>query len=55
MALKTSKAALVKAVSEMKEADYTKDADLQAIYERLQSGRRQFGEIFEKNQRREPK
>lgn len=49
MALKTSKAALVKAVSEMKEADYTKDADLQAIYERLQSGRRQFGEIFEKN------
>lgn len=49
MALKTSKAALVKAISEMKEADYTKDPDLQDIYKRLQSGRRQFGEIFEKN------
>lgn len=49
MALKTSKAALVKAISEMKEADYAKDPDLQDIYERLQSGRRQFGEIFEKN------
>ncbi len=49
MALKTSKAALVKAISEMKEADYTKDPDLLDIYERLQSGRKQFGEIYEKN------
>ena len=39
MALKTSKAALVKAISEMKEADYTKDPDLLDIYERLQSGK----------------
>lgn len=49
MALKTNKAALVKAISEMKEADYTKDPDLQDIYDRLQSGRKQFGKIFEKN------
>ena len=33
----------------MKEADYTRDPDLQDIYERLKSGRQQFGEIFEKN------
>lgn len=49
MALKTSKSALIKAISEMKEADYTRDPDLQDIYERLKSGRKQFGEIFEKN------
>ena len=49
MALKTSKSALIKAISEMKEADYTRDPDLQDIYERLKSGRQQFGEIFEKN------
>ncbi len=49
MAIKTGKSALVKAISEMKEADYTRDPDLQDIYERLKSGRQQFGEIFEKN------
>lgn len=49
MAIKTGKAALVKAISELKEADYTKDPDLQDIYQRLQRGRKQFGKIFEKN------
>lgn len=49
MAIKTGKSALVKAVSELKEADYTKDADLNDIYQRLQDGRKQFGEIFDKN------
>lgn len=49
MALKTSKSALVKAVSELKEADYAKEPDLRNIYQRLQNGRKQFGEIFDKN------
>lgn len=49
MAIKTSKAALVKAISELKETDYTKDPDLYDMYQRLQSGRKQFGEIFAKN------
>lgn len=49
MAIKTGKAALIKAVSELRETDYTKDPDLQDIYQRLQNGRKQFGEIFDKN------
>ena len=49
MAFKSGKAALVKAISELRETDYTKDPDLQDIYHRLQNGRKQFGEIFEKN------
>lgn len=49
MAIKNGKTVLIKALSEMKEADYTKDSDLNNIYKRLQNGRKQFGEIFEKN------
>ena len=49
MAIKTGKTALVRAVSELKKADYSKDPDLQNIYERLQSGRKQFSEVFDKN------
>ena len=49
MAKKTGKAARIQAVAELKEADYTKDPDLHNIYQRLQKGRKQFGEIFEKN------
>lgn len=49
MAIKTGKTALIKAVSELKEADYTKNPDLYNIYQRLQNGRKQFGEIFDKN------
>lgn len=49
MAVKKGKTVLIKALSEMKEADYTKDSELNNIYKRLQIGRKQFGEIFEKN------
>lgn len=49
MAIKKSKTALVKAVSELKETDYSKEPDLNQIYRRLQNGRKQFGEIFDKN------
>ncbi|MCI8306527.1 MAG: hypothetical protein HFH14_00620 [Lachnospiraceae bacterium] len=49
MAVKKGKTVLIKALSEMKEADYAKDSELNNIYKRLQIGRKQFGEIFEKN------
>lgn len=40
---------LVKAISEMKEADYSKNPELKNIYQRLAQGRKQFAELFEKN------
>lgn len=49
MAIKGNKAALVKAVSELKEADYSKDPELNSMYLRLSNGRKQFAEIFDKN------
>ena len=49
MAIKSSKSALVKAVSELKEADYAKEPELRDIYQRLKNGRKQFGELFDKN------
>lgn len=49
MAIKGKKAVLVKAVSELKEADYSKEPELNNIYQRLFKGRKQFAEIFEKN------
>ena len=35
MAIKKNKAALIKAVSELKQADYSKEPDLNDIYQRL--------------------
>ena len=49
MAIKKNKAALIKAVSELKQADYSKEPDLNDIYQRLVKGRKQFGEVFDKN------
>ena len=49
MAIKTGKSALVKAVSELKDADYTKEPDLCDIYRRLKNGRKEFAELFDKN------
>ncbi|MDE6024959.1 MAG: CZB domain-containing protein [Lachnospiraceae bacterium] len=49
MAMKGNKAALMKAVSELKEADYSKEPELNSMYMRLSNGRKQFAEIFEKN------
>lgn len=49
MALKGKKMVLVKAVSELKKADYSKEPELNDIYQRLFKGRKQFAEIFEKN------
>lgn len=39
----------MKAVSELKEADYSQDPELNDMYQRLTNGRKQFVKIFEKN------
>lgn len=44
---KTTK--LIKAVSELKAEDYSKEPELHNIYQRLTKARREFAEIFEKN------
>lgn len=44
---KTTK--LIQAVSELKEADYSREPELNRIYERLTKARQEFAEIFEKN------
>lgn len=46
---KKQTAVLMKAVSELKEADYSKEPELKEIYQRLAKGRKQFAEVFEKN------
>ncbi len=49
MLFKRKKNVLMKAVSELKEADYSKEPELNKIYQRLTSGRKQFAELFDKN------
>lgn len=49
MAGTTKKAVLMKAVSELKAADYSKEPTLNGIYQRLVHARQQFAEIFEMN------
>ncbi len=49
MGHKTKKAVLMKSVSELKAADYSKEPELNRIYQRLVNGRQQFVEILEKN------
>lgn len=46
---KKQTAVLIKAVSRLKEADYSKEPEIKDIYQRLIKGRRQFSEVFEKN------
>ena len=49
MAIGSKKKVLMKAVSELKEADYSKEPELYNIYQRLNNGRKAFADIFEKN------
>lgn len=49
MTIRGRKKVLMKAVSELKEADYSREPELNNIYQRLMKGRKQFAEIFEKN------
>lgn len=43
------KSELINAVSELREADYTKSPELQEMYQRLQSGRGKLASVFDKN------
>lgn len=49
MIFKNKRMILVKAVSELKDADYSKEPELNGIYKRLSDGRKQFAELFDKN------
>ena len=40
---------LLKAITELKEIDYSKYPELKSLYERLVNARKQFVEVFEKN------
>ncbi|MDE7476938.1 MAG: hypothetical protein K2M91_03150, partial [Lachnospiraceae bacterium] len=44
-----SKAVLMKAVSQLEQADYSREPELNNIYNRLSEGRKQFAEVFDKN------
>jgi len=43
------KTVLMKAVSQLKEADYSKEPELGTMYDRLFNGRKQFAEVFNQN------
>lgn len=49
MAMKKNKAELIRAVAELKQADYSKEPELEHLYKRLTNGRKDFTELFEKN------
>lgn len=49
MAIRNKKTALLQAVAELKETDYSKEPELNKIYQRLVNARKQFAEVFEKN------
>lgn len=49
MATKRKQTILLKSVSQLQEADYSKDPELNDIYRRLVKGRQQFAKILDKN------
>lgn len=49
MGMKSKKNVLMKAVSQLQEADYSREPELKNIYSRLSKGRKQFAEVFDKN------
>ncbi len=49
MGIKSNKVVLMKAISELKDADYSREPELSGIYKRLLQGRKQFAEVFDKN------
>ena len=46
---KKQTATLIKAVSQLEKADYSKEPELESMYQRLCKGREQFAAVFEKN------
>ena len=49
MKFRSNKVVLMKAISELKDADYSREPELNGIYKRLLRGRKQFAEVFDKN------
>ena len=49
MGFRSNKTVLMKAISELKDADYSREPELNKIYTRLSHGRKQFAEVFDKN------
>lgn len=49
MGFRSNKVVLMKAISELKDADYSHEPELSGIYKRLLQGRKQFAEVFDKN------
>ena len=49
MSLSRKRKPLTRAVSELKDVDYSKEPELDVIYQRLINGREQFAKVFEKN------
>ncbi len=49
MPISKKKAVLMRAVSELQDADYSSNPELSNIYQRLLKGRKQFAEVMEKN------
>lgn len=49
MGFRSNKVVLMKAISELKDADYSREPELNEIYKRLRKGRKQFAEVFDKN------
>lgn len=49
MTFRSNKTVLMKAISELKDADYSKEPELNKMYKRLSAGRKQFAEVFDKN------
>ena len=43
------KTVLMKAISQLKPTDYSKEPELGSMYNRLSDGRKQFAEVFDKN------
>ncbi len=49
MGSRNNKVVLMKAISELKDADYSREPELSGIYKRLSRGRKEFAEVFDKN------
>lgn len=49
MGFRSNKVVLMRAVSELKDADYSREPELNGIYKRLLQGRKQFAQVFDKN------
>ena len=47
--MRGKKTKLIRAVSELKPEDYSKEPELDDIYKRLTHARQEFAQIFEKN------